>query len=365
MGGFSEAPIRRPAVANEHAVEVRPQQVGGLRVAPSGLSRVDGRLRRGGRSEPPQVAADLPPGLVGGDDGAVADLAQQFGIGQLGPAGGPMHGADQAARTAPDAVVLPQQRGDLAERQPHLLVEDDRRRHQPGTQLHGGGPQRVGGLQPMAALHPQAAVLTGPEGDSKLTDGDPLGRQFFLELGGHARRADSSTATRTARRQRCVVVDVDPCWPAPARRLAVLRPGSTAERLGLGGEGLAEGATWRYPARLAASSSRLRRVFCFSSRSIRALQPFGRSRSPSSRSRLRLASFELALRPVRAPLASAGARPACYGPGVYLAYRNLCIFVHPERQPLPGPSAPPPEVLTFTRGLTDPVTNLRPTEEAE
>ena len=108
MGGLGKASIRRPAVADEHAVEVRPQQVGGLLVASSGLNRVDGRLRRDGSPEPLQVAADLPPGFVRGDDRAVADLAQQFGIGQLGTAGGPVHGADQAARTDTDVVVLPQ-----------------------------------------------------------------------------------------------------------------------------------------------------------------------------------------------------------------------------------------------------------------
>ena len=170
-----------------------------------------GRLRRDGSPEPLQVAADLPPGFVRGDGRAVADLAQQFGIGQLGTAGGPMHGADQDT----DVVVLPQQRGDLAER---------------GAQLHGGGPERVGGLQPMATLHPSAAVLTGAECDPKLADDDPRDRQFFLELGGHARRADSSTASRTARRQRYVVADIDPGWPCTG-----VPAGRTGHRLvGLG-----------------------------------------------------------------------------------------------------------------------------------
>ena len=81
-------------------------------------------------------------------------------------------------------------------------------------------------------------------------------------------------------------------WPywAPARR-----PG----RLGSGVTVLAKGAAWRYPARLAASSSRFRRVFCFPSRSIRRCSR-SRSRRPL-RARVSRA---------RAPPASAGARPA-------------------------------------------------------
>ena len=78
------------------------------------------------------------------------------------------------------------------------------------------------------------------------------------------------TSTRVGLRRRAG-------WPywAPARR-----PG----RLGLQVRALAKGAAWRYPARLAASSCRLRRVFCFSSRSIRRCSRW-RSRSPSSSSR--------------------------------------------------------------------------------
>ena len=116
MGGPGEAAIRRPTVADEHAVEVWPQQVGRFLVASSGLNGVDGRLLRRARPEPLQVAADLP-GFIRGDDGTVAKMAPQFAIGQFCPGGGPMHGADEAARTDADAVVLPQQGRDLGERQ--------------------------------------------------------------------------------------------------------------------------------------------------------------------------------------------------------------------------------------------------------
>ena len=63
MGGPVEAPIRCPAIADEHAVEVRPQQVDRFLVASPWLNNVDGRLLRRARPEPLQVAVDLPPGV--------------------------------------------------------------------------------------------------------------------------------------------------------------------------------------------------------------------------------------------------------------------------------------------------------------
>ena len=130
---------------------------------------------------------------------------------------------------------------------PHLLVEDDRRRHQLGTQLYGGGPEGVGSLQPMPTPHPPAAVLTGAEGDPKLADEDPRDRQFFLDLGGHAGRAQSSAAIRTARRQRYVVAHVDPRWSAPAGRLAVFGTGPSAWAFGFGRDRLGEGSSLAMP----------------------------------------------------------------------------------------------------------------------
>ena len=99
----------------------------------------------------------------------------------------------------------------------------------------------------MATLHPSAAVLTGTECDPKLADDDPRNRQFFLELRGHARRADSSTASRTARRQRYVAADIDPglpCTGVPAGRTGA---GSSAWTAGSGGEGLGEGSGLAVP----------------------------------------------------------------------------------------------------------------------
>ena len=99
----------------------------------------------------------------------------------------------------------------------------------------------------MSTPHPLAAILTGAEGDPKLADENPRDRQFFLDLGGHAGRAHSSAAIRTARRQRYVVAHVYSGWSAPAGRLAVLRAGSSPWAFRFGLDGLGEGSRLAIP----------------------------------------------------------------------------------------------------------------------
>ena len=87
------------------------------RMAPSGLNGVDSGLRRGHGPQPITPAGDLPAGFVGRDDGAAAELLLQSHISRLRLAGSPVDGVHQAASTDGQAVVLPQERGNLAERQ--------------------------------------------------------------------------------------------------------------------------------------------------------------------------------------------------------------------------------------------------------
>ena len=108
-------------------------------------------------------------------------------IGRLRVPAGPLDGADQSATADRDAVVLSQQRRHLAERQPQLLVEDDRPSHQLRAQLHPGRPERIGALQPMPALHLPPARAAGANRHLELTDEHARDRQLFLHLGGHTR----------------------------------------------------------------------------------------------------------------------------------------------------------------------------------
>ena len=52
MDRLCEAAIRRPAVADQHAVKVRPQHGGRFFEAAPGLDRVDRRVRRGETPQP-------------------------------------------------------------------------------------------------------------------------------------------------------------------------------------------------------------------------------------------------------------------------------------------------------------------------
>ena len=170
MGSGGEPAIRVPAVADDHVGEVLAEQIGGLRIAASGLDLVDGRLGGCHDPQPVEPAGDLPAGFVGRDDGTVADLVLQGRIGRLRVPAGPVDGADQSAAADRDAVVLSQQGRHLAERQPQLLVENDRPGHQLRAELHPGRPERIGTLQPMPALHPAPARPAGANRHLELTD---------------------------------------------------------------------------------------------------------------------------------------------------------------------------------------------------
>ena len=71
-----------------------------------------------------------------------------------GPAAPRGEGARDGTGRHPEAEALAQEPGDLEMRQPELLVEDHHEGDGLRPELHGGGPQRVGGLQRMATLHP-------------------------------------------------------------------------------------------------------------------------------------------------------------------------------------------------------------------
>ena len=89
MGSGGEPAIRGPAVADDHADEVLAEQIGGLRIAASGLDLVDSRLGGCHDPQPVEPAGDLPAGFVWRDDGTLADLVPQGRIGRLHVPAGP------------------------------------------------------------------------------------------------------------------------------------------------------------------------------------------------------------------------------------------------------------------------------------
>ena len=69
-----------------------------------------------------------------------------------------MHRLDQPAARDRQPEAVAQQRGDLAVGQAEAFIEQHGERDRLRPQLHGGGAERVGGLQRMAPLHAPAAL---------------------------------------------------------------------------------------------------------------------------------------------------------------------------------------------------------------
>ena len=176
---------------------------------------------------------DFPAGFVGGDDRTAANGRTQRGIGRLGLPRRAVQGARDGTGRHREAEALAQEPGDLAMRQPELLVEDHHEGDGLRPELHGGGPQRVGGLQRMATLHPASTHRAASDPDSKAAHDRVHDRQLFLILRCHTGRRHGAGAVGTRRRHRngdhlidtrrwrSVTVAPMPCpasAPAPPRR---------------------------------------------------------------------------------------------------------------------------------------------------
>ena len=202
MGGGGEATVWRPPVTDQHAGIVGPEDRRRLQEPPPRLNGIDRRLRRRKGPQPLPVPIDFPAGFVGGDDGTAANGRTQRGIGRLGLPRRAVQGARDGTGRHREAEALVQKPGDLAMRQPELLVEDHHEGDGLRPELHGGGPQRVGGLQRMAALHPASTHRAAADPDSKAAYDRVHDRQLFLILRGHAGRRHGAGAVGTRRRHR-------------------------------------------------------------------------------------------------------------------------------------------------------------------
>ena len=120
-----------------------------------------------------------------------------------------MQQAGEAARRDLHAEPGPQQANDLCQRHAHLGVQLDDERGQPGTELHRGRAECVGGLEAVSALHAPPTLRAAADLDVEAAhDGAHLG-EFFLILRGHAGHFDGPAAvgTRPRRRRRMGLVN--------------------------------------------------------------------------------------------------------------------------------------------------------------
>jgi hypothetical protein len=155
------------------------------------------------------VAADVPSGFVGRDHRAAADLIDERRIGRLRPASGTLERLHEATGRHRKAKPLPQERGDLADREPELFVQDRRQRDRIRAQLSGCGIERIGRLQWVAALDTGVAAAAAPDVHVTSSNDRTDDGQIFLILNGDAGATHASPTLRTRGRQRGLVGFVD------------------------------------------------------------------------------------------------------------------------------------------------------------
>src|SRR5262249_25210212 len=123
--GILELIVRGPAVVDHGPAVVEAQDSLGHTAAAARVDDVSGGLRPHQRVLPGRASTHPPAGLIGHDPvGLTHGLADGF-VGRLAAGGGSQHGVDAAAPTEGDAEEALQAAGDLAVREPALLVELD------------------------------------------------------------------------------------------------------------------------------------------------------------------------------------------------------------------------------------------------
>jgi hypothetical protein len=141
--GVLELVVRRPAVVDHGAAVVEPQDGLGHGTAAGRVDDVGGDLRPDQRMQPGRVPTHAPAGLVGHHPvGLTHGLADGL-VDRLAPGGGPQDGVGAAAPTEPNAEEALQAAGDLAVREPALLVEFDDGGLGIGSKLSRGGSESV------------------------------------------------------------------------------------------------------------------------------------------------------------------------------------------------------------------------------
>jgi len=206
MRRLIEPAIRRPAVADEDAVELGAEH-GRRFVNPAPvLNGVDDRARRRKDPQPPESSAHLPTGFIGTDDRTAADLVAQRGIGGRRLARGPMERVRHA--TGPEAHPEPvaQERGDLAVREAEVFIEQHDQRDRVRPEMRARRAECFRRLPRVAPLHAPTTVATPTHVHIEATHMWPHDRQVLLNLRGDARFDQPAAALRT----RIGEGDVDP-----------------------------------------------------------------------------------------------------------------------------------------------------------
>ena len=200
------AAVDHPPVAHEHAVEVGPQDRLGVFKSAARADGVNGRRRGDGRPQPVAAGADAPTGLIGRDHRSVANLLAQRLVGRPRVACRTMQQIREAPRRDVQAEPGLQQVGDLGQRHAAVRVQLNDQRDHTGAELCAGRPQRVGGLQGVAALDTPPTLRAVADLDVEAAHQRAHRGKVFLILRRRAGHFDRDAAVPTGRRHRTAKV---------------------------------------------------------------------------------------------------------------------------------------------------------------
>ena len=119
---------------------------------------------------------------------------------------------------------------DLRQRQPHPGVQLGHQGRHVRAELRAGRAQRIGGLQPVAALYPTPTLRALANLNLEVPHDRFDLRHVLLILRRHAGHRDRAAAVRTRRRNRRRMRLVNPCRPPAAAMRAVIGAGPPARK---------------------------------------------------------------------------------------------------------------------------------------
>ena len=156
------------------------------------------------------------------------DLLAQLLVGRPRVAGRTMQQMLEAPRRHLQAEAGLQQVGDLGQRHAGVRMQLDDQVDHTGAELYAGRPQRVGGLQGVAALDPPPTLRAVADLDVEAAHQRAHRGKVFLILRRRAGHFDRAAAVRTGGRRRCRQGLVDVRRARAASLLAIARAGAAA-----------------------------------------------------------------------------------------------------------------------------------------
>jgi len=143
MHSLSKAPVDRPSIRTQKAVEVIPQDDARLLVSAPGLNGIHRELVTAEGPHPPQPSSDLPAGFVRCHAGRAANLLYQLFISGLSLSGRSLERLRQPPRLTRNPKAVSSTAAVLPCDRPMPLFNSVAQRHRPRSQLRRRAAHRI------------------------------------------------------------------------------------------------------------------------------------------------------------------------------------------------------------------------------